>query len=321
MSFLTGGKKETNTSSWLSPWAPAGDHLERMMEEMGPAYEAAQAAIDRGTPDDFVADLNQTQLDALRSMGGSNWTKRAEAQAQGIYTQGDQMARSGGDTMAGIASGQIKGGLDQDVFNDVYNEDLLRQQIDASGADIRRNLQEGELLNIDRQFAGMGGAGSSRAGVAEGVAIRGAQDRLGQTANTLRTNMYNQATNQAANFGQGNFNAIQNAGGTLLNTGAGMRESGMNSGATYGQNTVENAIRAGNTVQGQGQTEIQGVLDKNMLDSQLPFGAIDHVIGSTSGLAKDLGFNRTESEEEGGGGGLMGMVGSVVGGASSMAKK
>src|SRR3546814_11199158 len=49
--------------------------------------------------------------------------------------------------------------------------------IDANSRDVVRNLNEETLPGIDRQATATGGINSSRAGVAAGIARRGADDR------------------------------------------------------------------------------------------------------------------------------------------------
>lgn len=77
------------------------------------------------------------------------------------------------------------------------NNPYLSGQIDAVSQDVRRNLTEDVLPSINRSASSTGMTNSSRAGVAEGIALRGAQDRIGNIAATMRGDAYNQGLNLA----------------------------------------------------------------------------------------------------------------------------
>lgn len=63
--------------------------------------------------------------------------------------------------------------------------------IDAASRDVVRNLTEDVLPGMNRQAAGTGNTNSTRTGIAEGIALRGAQDRIGDIGATVRADAYN----------------------------------------------------------------------------------------------------------------------------------
>ena len=109
------------------------------------------------------------------------------------------------------------------------NNPYLNGQIDAVNRDIGRSLNEDMLPSIDRAAVGTGNVNSSRAGVAEGIAMRGAADQMGDNAAQMRSAAYNSgmdraqadsnfATQQMGNAAGMYGNAVQ-AGGNLVNAG------------------------------------------------------------------------------------------------------
>jgi hypothetical protein len=178
--------------------------------------------------------------------------------ANSLYTLGSSMAGYG-----------AKAGSTLDRFTAIAGEDptqaniasaqkyadnpYLDAQIDANSRDITRNLTEGELPSIDRAASANGNINSSRAGVAAGIARRGAEDRIGDVSATLRGNAYNNGLSLAQADRTTNMNAMgtaANAYGNLASFGA--DALGKSSDAAYGAygaitgaNSQEQADRQG----------------------------------------------------------------------------
>lgn len=62
--------------------------------------------------------------------------------------------------------------------------------IDASTRDVARTLNEDTLPTLNRNASGGGNINSSRAGIAEGIARRGAEDRVADISSTIRSDAY-----------------------------------------------------------------------------------------------------------------------------------
>src|SRR3546814_1157695 len=73
----------------------------------------------------------------------------------------------------------------------------VQGMIDANSRDVVRNLNEETLPGIDRQATATGGINSSRAGVAAGIAQRGAEDRIADISSTIRGDAYNRGLSLA----------------------------------------------------------------------------------------------------------------------------
>jgi hypothetical protein len=89
---------------------------------------------------------------------------------------------------------------DADVLSNAgqyINSELLGQQIEAATRGDVRNLTENLLPSIDRGAIASGNLGSSRAGVAQGVATRGTQDRIADVSAQMRGSAYQDALNRS----------------------------------------------------------------------------------------------------------------------------
>ena len=115
------------------------------------------------------------------------------------------------------------------------DNDILQGQIDASSRDVVRNLRERELPGIDNLFSrGVGGGSSSRRGVAQGIAARGAADRVADVSAKIRSDAYNRALGiqtgreaQDVDRSQQARLANQQMYNSLLERGADLRERGL----------------------------------------------------------------------------------------------
>ena len=298
MGFL--GSSDTSTTvTETAPYAAAAPTLDSLIGSVQGAYDQSQQFTNEGIPDDFIANLSDQQREALSRLQRSDQLGQVGQQAGQLAGIGQAGAQTGLAGLQGIASGQDQIGVDQDIFNQFYNEDLINQQINSAGQDIRRNLQEGELLNIDRNFAGIGGAGNSRAGVAEGVAIRGAQDRLGQIGTSIRSDAFNNANQQALNTSAARQQARGGASQQLFGTGLNSAGNALGQQAGFGQQRIENSLQAGGVDQQQRQNEIQGILDRQTRGIQQPFGSLSAALGLISPVAQAFGTTTGETESSG----------------------
>lgn len=105
----------------------------------------------------------------------------------------------------------------------------VNAQIDAASTDIRRNLTENMLPGIDRAASAGGNINSSRAGIASGIAQRGAAEAIGNIGANIRGNAYNQGLGIAQNAATANLTGA-NAFSTVGQQGIDAFNSGTNAG-------------------------------------------------------------------------------------------
>jgi hypothetical protein len=128
--------------------------------------------------------------------------------------------------------------------------------IDANSRDVVRNLNEGTLPAINRAASGTGNINSSRTGVAEGIARRGAEDRVADISSTIRGQAYDRGLTLASADQDRRLGALStaaNAYGSLAQTGIGALTAGANAG--YG---AFDRINDANAIE---QQDRQGQLD------------------------------------------------------------
>lgn len=200
-----------------------------------------------------MAGTGQAMNYATGAMGGT---------AQG----GIDTAMGAGQSMAGnaaMANSAMNQGFNPNNASRYINNDVLSGQIDAASRDITRNLNENTLTGISSGAAGTGNSGSTRAGIAAGIAMRGAGDRIGDIAASMRGNAYNQGLNieaqraaQNAGFQQQTNMGNQNAYNNMMQYGAGVGQNAYNNnmqnqqfGATMAQNIGQSGVS--NMVSGQ----------------------------------------------------------------------
>ena len=142
-------------------------------------------------------------------------------------------AGQGMANMAGMAGAANNRGFNANNAGQYMNNSLLNSQIDAASTDVVRNLQENQLTGIASNAAGSGNSGSSRAGVAAGIATRGAGDRIGDISANMRGQAYNTGLNIEAN------RASQNAG--FQQQANQSNQSAYNNNMQYGAGVGQNA--------------------------------------------------------------------------------
>lgn len=106
--------------------------------------------------------------------------------------------------VGGISSGALSA-LERQLGPYDANNPALTAAIDAATGDVARGLKEGGLIDIDQGAVGAGQFGSSRQGVAEGLAIRGAGEQMSDIATQMRLQdlqaFQNTQQNALANLG------------------------------------------------------------------------------------------------------------------------
>lgn len=150
--------------------------------------------------------------------------------------------------------------------NQYANNPYLNGVIDAANRDTVRGLTEQDLPGINRAAAGTGNMNSSRTGVQEGIAQRGAMDRMADTAAAIRSQFFGQGLGMAQNqYNQNLMNSL-NANNQLLNAGN-FGSSLLGMGQQYAGNQFNLGQAAGSLFQNQNQNELNA--NKAVFDEAL----------------------------------------------------
>ena len=214
---------------------------------------------------DPIADMNQKQLGALdQSFAGGG-------RLQDLYS--DQGFQSLQDVL-GRYDPNKTGVLDAMGY---ANE---QSQFD---------FETGQMGNIRQGAQGAGQFGSSRHGIAEGLA----RGRLAQGQNAVNANMMYQDQQAWNTNRQGALNNLSAIG------------QGLNAGN-------QQQMNAGNILQGQEQQELMGQLEKWAYENNVP---MQDLMAYKTLISGDMGGKTTSKTESSGGGGLGAAIGTVGGAA------
>lgn len=228
-SFFGGTKKSTTESN---PWEPQGNALKDIFNKAGSIYNSQE-----GTPwytGDLYEGMDPATVSAINSL---------VAQASNRGQQSADQITKAGDALSDPS--KLQGSLDQfsaaasadptqsniAAATAYANNPAINGMIDAASRDVTRNLYEGQIPGIDRAASAGGNINSSRAGVAQGIAMRGAQDMIGDISANIRGDAYNRGLALAEGARGTNLSAMgQSAGlyGDSLNTGLNALTSGNN---------------------------------------------------------------------------------------------
>ena len=192
----------------------------------------------------------------------------------------------------------------------------LNGAIDAASRDVTRNLTEDVLPGINRQAAGAGNTNSSRTGVAEGIALRGAQDRLGDISSTIRADAYNSGLNLSEQGRQANMQGMlsgQSTGLDAQNIAVGRGMDLRNQGMQGSVNMLDLMGRAGDKY----QQDSQGYADANYARWQgqynQPWDSLSRYMGTVGG--QNWGTQTESSTTKPGS--TMGAIQGALGGATA----
>lgn len=258
----------------------------------------------QGMPVQDVAGINPTLMNSLdlsnrsglgQTGAGANLMGMGANQTQGTgnalnYANNAMNSNPFGGIGTAIGSGNIfsqgavgataanNSGINMNNVGSYINNDIINGQVDAVSRDVMRNLTEYELPQIASNAAGTGNSGSSRAGIAEGVAIRGAGDRVADISTALRAPAYNTALNIGANqasqnagFQQQTNIANQNAFNTARQFGTGVGQNAFNTNLQnqqFGATTANNIGQQGVSNMTTGQNMMNTGIDRSQASGQ-----------------------------------------------------
>ncbi|CAB4139249.1 hypothetical protein UFOVP345_30 [uncultured Caudovirales phage] len=277
---MGGSRTSTQTqSSSTTPWQPQGDALKAIFGDAQNIYNAAKDTP--GYQGDFTAGLNPTQRAALSGMldagGAFGDVSRNYMDTAGALNGSFQGARGVADRLASgdpVAQRLAQEALVDPTQSLIQNagqyaaNPFVDGMIDSVGRDISRNLNENALPSLNLGASAAGNLNSSRAGAAEAVLTRGAQDRLGDISASVRGDLFTRGLAMAADQRQRMFGNALAASGQDLNTMAsgGQQLSGLGAaGAQLGATGAELGLmpsRIGIDVGSAYQAEDQRALDE-----------------------------------------------------------
>ncbi|MGL5013544.1 MAG: hypothetical protein ACRC6V_04530 [Bacteroidales bacterium] len=299
----SGGSQTTETN----PWGPAQDALKKILADAGSIYDE-QGGIKGNWVDKEIADLTPEMQQAVKDLLGSDQMKQTignitQAGQAGLGSIGQAQGALGGLTQQGVTGADIN-----KLAGELYDSDMVKSQKEQMGKDIEGGLNK-RVQGINQQSAGSGNMGSSRAGVAEGVAIGDASDAYASGAAGIENSARQQAYGQALGTLQGNQSTALGAAGQLGSLGLG--SGNMMNNTLTGQNQIlQNQLQGA----GIGQNQNQNVLNNKWFNQQGQNNAGWDNINKYLGIAGSIGGmggTQTGSAQQGGIGQAQGLAGLV----------
>lgn len=279
-SMFGGGETKTTTTSDTSPWAPQAGPVSGLLTGAADLQkQQSQTPFPFTHGSDFYTPMNQEQTrgyenlgntgqiaagyapmamyTGAQQLGGLNVAQNAaqnvvhgnydHGQTAGGYSAGNNIPNAVNNANAGTV-GAMQGALANNSTNvaqqagNYINNGVLRGQIDAVGTDIRRNLNEQQLPQLNAQADATGNMDSTRAGVAQGIAERGANENLTNAAAQMRGQAYSQGLNLAEGQNVANNNTMLGAANAAnYSTGAGISGQSASNATTMAGNQLQQA--------------------------------------------------------------------------------
>ena len=314
MGSLFKSKKSTTTqTSESKPWSQAIPILQKVLNDASKLY-TSEGGINQDFVDKEVSNLTPEMQDSVKQLLNSSEVKSslnsattaAKSGASGIDTAKSllsNLASSGGITAKDINS----------MTSALYDSDTVKSQTDQLGKTVREQLA-GNIQDINQASTSSGNIGSSRAGVAEGVAKGKAAEAVASGVadiqNSARTNAQQAALSTLQNNQSTQLNAA-NQLGSLGTSSAGL----LNQTANQYNQVYQNALQGSNVL----QTQAQNQADTNWFNQTgqqqqgwANLGNLANIAGSIGGM----GGTTTGTAKQSGGGSSM--FNNVLGGASTM---
>lgn len=306
------GGGTTTTNQTTTPWAPQIPFLEYGFDA---SKTATQNALNNPVyQGQRVADLNPTQLAAIANGGGFANNNFGAAQnlvntSSGVMNTGAGFAGNASNLFNQYAGNQIPGSLA--AGNAFANNPYVNGLIDASSRDVTRNLYETQLPTLAKSAAGSGNTNSTRAGVENAIAMRGAGDRLADISGQIRSQFFGQGVNQY-NQGITNELGINNQLANAFTTGA----AGMNSGANMATNLFGLQANAGNIQNANDQARLTANMNTFNEGNTNPLAFLNSYMANVGKNFGGTTAGTSTAPTTGGGfmGGLQGALGGALGG-------
>lgn len=248
MSFgASGGKNESSSSQSSSS---SSSNMDWILNQFGDQIGGMiGGALGNYKPQDKdYINMNKWQQGALGGLAQGNkpaWGMLGNLGANSMWqgSQGQSGAMQGLGQLLGPGGALTAEGI-YNTAQGLVNHDLIKSQTAALQDAVSTGLA-GEMQNINQRATASGGMGSSRAGIAEGVATEGAAKALSQGSAAITGAATDKAVQSAIQSGMNQLSGL----GQLGQLGSGMYGQGQGSilGSISGnRNDLLDRLQAGN---------------------------------------------------------------------------
>lgn len=309
--------KSNKTTTSSAPWKSQQPYL--LGGFKGAAGDLAAKANTPYFQGDMYANMDPLMLEAINK--SSTFARgQGDQLGQNFLSRGSPFLDQGGNFInsANALAGTQLGDPTQaniDAASRYADNPYMDGMIDSASRDVTRNLTEDVLPQINRNAVGGGNTNSTRTGIAEGLALRGAQDRIGDISSEMRGAAYDAGLSRAEAGRQ--FN--EGAGLDARIAGAGFQDQGYGRGMDTTLQGIQQILnnydvlgRAG----GANQADAQGNLDEAFAKWQGGDTRMNDLLNRYMGLVTG-NYGGQSSATASSGGGLQGTVQGILGGAST----
>jgi hypothetical protein len=305
----SGGGTSTATSE---PWKEQQPFLQYGFEQSKQAAENALASPVFGGQ--RVAGLTPEQQALIQQ--GTQFGTNQFGQAQGLQnmSMGALGATSGFGQNAADIYGQYAG-VDptQQIIaqaGQYANNPYTQGIIDSASRDVTRNLYENQLPSLALGATGTGNINSTRAGVQQGIAERGAAERLADISSNIRGQFFQSGLGQAqSQYNQNLQNQLAANQGVQGAFGAGV--GGMGAGQQLGAGGFNLGQTAAGMNQSQQQAQLNAQMQQFAEERDIPMDVMARYMQTIGG---NYGGTQTQTTPKTGGG-FMGALQGAAGGA------
>ncbi|MGL5012773.1 MAG: hypothetical protein ACRC6V_00570 [Bacteroidales bacterium] len=311
-----GSKKQTTTTE-SNPWGPAQDVLKKILGDASSLYDK-QGGLNGEWLDKELADLNPEMQAAVKDMLGSDQMK----QTLGQINQSAQQGLGGIGQASGVLGGMTQQGITSGDINKMAGELYDKESVDSKKGQLGKELQEGlakTTQGINQAAGGSGSMGSSRAGVAEGVAVGETADAYASGASSIENAARQQAMGGALSTLAGNQSTALGAAGQLGSLGLG--SGNLMQGGLNGQNQIlQNQLQGAGILQGQQQNQLNNKWFNQQGQQQAGWKNLSNLMGFAGSIG-GMGGTTTGTTSGGGPGALQQAVGmgtGIMGGLGAM---
>lgn len=168
-------------------------------------------------PGQTVAGMNDYQTGAINAMGTFNpWATNAYANVGSTMMGGADQSVNTLNNIAGMQQGPQANMMSMDQLNQY--QPMINQMVDSATQQGMRTYNEQFNPQLNANAAASGNLGSSRAGIAQGIAQRGIAEQATQVGANAMNNLFNQGNQMNlanANLNQNFMNTQMNAATNL----------------------------------------------------------------------------------------------------------
>lgn len=250
-----GSKQPSNTSQTTNPWKPAEDSLKNILANAGQLFDQT-GGINAEWVDKEIADLTPELQTTIRDMVSQEGFQDLAKQIQSGAVSGMEGISQANNLLYQTAKGEngVTGADLNALAKELYQSDRVQSQVDTLGKNVREQLA-GETQAINQRAIAAGGMGSSRAGVAEGVAQGKAAEAIAQGSAAIQNEAMGSALNQALATLQQNQSTKASAANALGSLGI---QSGSLMGSTSSiiNQGLENALKGSSVLQSYEQSKL-----------------------------------------------------------------